>query len=255
MNAPSRSELIKHLQIYVKQHKIQIDSEFQGWESGVHAVLDCVFSSMADYKTTVLPTLKRFGEQPGMQDNPKLEFSHFIADVDKYNVDGNKFVFYAREIMKNEQEISGRTKVEVAYEVCKFFIDRGHETKASLKALPRGQPGTCETPPGEPGELECWVMEEMIKPGSAHKIRGMGPALGAYLLMNLGDEEHVKVDTMIQRVFTKPDFWKPRAGHPVDDKLIRDAVTCVARQMNTTPLRLDNALWRHESNVARERKG
>ncbi len=99
------------------------------------------------------------------------------------------------------------------------------------------------------------MLEEMIRPGADDKIKGMGPALGAYLLMNLGDEEHVKVDTMIQRVFTKPDFWKPRAGHLVDDALIRDAVTCVARQMNTTPLRLDNALWRHESDVARKRKG
>lgn len=254
MTAPHRLVLIEQLQTYVDQLAIQPDPEFVGWKSGVYAVLDCVFSSMADYETMVLPALQRLGERTDLKDDPDLTFSRFIQDVDHHLAGSGSFKSYAQEKMGNRQLIAGRTKLEVSYDVCNFFVRRGHETMASLQALPKGQPGTCETPPGEPGELERWVLQDMIRPGAAEKIRGMGPALGAYLLMNLGDEEHVKVDTMIQRVFAGFGEWKPRAGHPEDDALIRDAITCVARRLETTPRRLDNALWKRESDRAKAKK-
>lgn len=254
MTTPHRLVLIEELQTYVDQHAIRPDPEFLGWNSGVYAVLDCVFSSMADYTTMVLPALKRLGERTDLKDDPALTFSRFIQDVDHHLAASGSFKSYAHEKLGNCQKIAGRTKLEVSYDVCKFFVRWGHETMESLQALPKGQPGTCNTPPGEPGELERWVLQNMIRPCAAGKIRGMGPALGAYLLMNLGNEEYVKVDTMIQRVFAGLGEWRPKAGHPEDDALIRDAITCVARRMGTTPRRLDNALWKHESDRAKAKK-
>lgn len=254
MTAPHRLTVIEQLESYVDQYGIQPDPEFAGWKSGVYAVLDCVFSSMADYETMVLPALKRFGERTELRDESGLTFSRFIQDVNAHLAGPGSFTSYAREKLDNCQQIAGRTKLEVSYDVCKFFVDRGHETMASLQALPQGQPGTCDTPPGEPGQLERWVLDDIIRSGSCEKIRGMGPALGAYLLMNLGNEEYVKVDTMIRRVFADLGEWRPRAGRPEDDALIRDAITCIARRMDTTPRRLDNALWKRESDRAKAKK-
>jgi len=239
------------LRAFIAEHGIKPDSQFAHWQSGVYAVLDCVFSSQARYEITVLPALKRFAANTGLKDEPGLTFTAFVQSVDRFP-EPQRFTTYARNVMGNRQQLSGQTKVEVAYNVCQRFISCGHDTKAALlAALPKGKPADPATEtPATPSALETIVLGEMIKDGP-HKIRGMGAALGPYLLMSLGVEDYVKPDTLLLRLLGRIGGWLPRAGHPGDLALIQDTVTRVAREMQTTPARLDNALWRYESTLPR----
>jgi hypothetical protein len=244
---PSREGLTSDLRAFIAEKGIVPDPDFIHWNSGVYAVLDCVFSSMAKYATTVLPMLQqRFPLREGMQDVSGLTFTAFMRDVETFR-EATRFADYARDVMCNRQQISGRTKVEVAYDVCHFFVQRGHDTRASLLALPvskevRGASGVLLRV--ELGSLEHMVLEEMIE---QHAVRGIGPALGRYLLMCLGREEYVKPDTLLLRLMGHIGNWAPRPGHPGDIALIQDVVSSLAREMSTTPARLDNALWYYQS--------
>lgn len=94
---------------------------------------------MADYMTMVLPAVKRLGERTDLKDDPELTFSRSIQDVDHHLC---SFKSYAHEKLGNCQKIAGRTKLEVSYDVCKFFVRRVYETMESLQALPKDQPET-----------------------------------------------------------------------------------------------------------------
>jgi hypothetical protein len=246
MTLPDRDVLTRQLHDFVRTESIVPTATTLHWRSGVYAVLDCVYSSMAKFEEVVLPTLKRFGERSGLQDVPELKFSAFIKDVDERFPGPEGFDTYAKTVMGNRQRLSGRSKVEVAYEVCRFFASRKHETVGSLRSLPPGEPETL-------GELECLVLHRMMASGPAH-IRGIGVALGPYLLMSLGVETYVKPDTLLLRLLGRIGGWQPRAGHPGDLTLIRAVVTAVAQELNSTPARLDNALWQYERERARRHR-
>ncbi|ANE42670.1 hypothetical protein [Deinococcus puniceus] len=255
MTRPDPVALQGSLRAFIAEHDIKPDPQFFHWHSGVYAVLDCVFSSQAVYETTVLPALKRFAVNSGLEDQPGLTFTAFVQDVDRFP-EPHRFATYARDVMGNSQQLSGQTKVQVAYNVCQRFISRGYNTKAALlAALPQGKPADPATEtPATHSALEEMVLGEMIKDRS-HKIRGMGAALGPYLLMSLGVEDYVKPDTLLLRLLGRVGGWQPRAGHPGDLALIQDTVTHVAKEMQTSPARLDNALWRYESTLLRGKAG
>lgn len=170
---PDRQVLVTRLQAFVDQHDIRPKAPLVPWNSGVYAVLDCVFSCMADYTTVVLPTLERFGTNSGLHDQPDLTFHQFLEDVDNRFPGDDRFLLYATNIMVNRQQISGRTKVQVAYDVCAFFTARNFQTRAALQALPERQEE-------RPDELVHLILKELV---ARRKVRGIGPALGRYLLM------------------------------------------------------------------------
>jgi hypothetical protein len=243
MTIPDRDVLASQLHDFVQAERIVPTVKDLHWQSGVYAVLDCVYSAMAKFDSVVRPTLQRFGERSGLEDVPELRFGEFIENVDKRFSGPDRFNAYAETVMGNRQRLSGRSKVEVAYDVCRFFVRRGYETVGDLRALCQGGPETL-------GELEQLVLNEMMAPGPS-RIRGIGAALGPYLLMSLGVETYVKPDTLLLRLLGRIGGWQPRAGHAGDLMLVRAVVTAVARQLNSTPARLDNALWRHESQRSR----
>lgn len=246
MTQPNRDVLASQLLDFVQAERIVPTVKDLHWKSGVYAVLDCVYSAMAKFDTVVLPTLQRFGERSELKDVPTLKFSEFIGDVDELASGPERFGVYATAIMGNRQRLSGRSKVEVAYDVCQFFVHRGYETVGDVRALCQGGPETL-------GKLERLVLNEMKAPGPS-RIRGIGAALGPYLLMSLGVETYVKPDTLLLRLLGRIGSWQPRAGNAGDLILIRAVVTDVALQLNSTPARLDNALWRHESQRSRIRQ-
>ena len=250
---PSREGLTSDLRSFIAEKGIVPDPDFLRWNSGVYAVLDCVFSSMAKFASTVLPLLQqRFPQREGMQDGPDLTFTAFLRDVETFP-EATRFADYARDVMRNRQQISGRTKVEVAYDVCQFFARKGYDTRASLLALPVSE--EVRDPSGvlvrmELGPLERMVLVELVE---EHAVRGIGPALGRYLLMCLGREEYVKPDTLLLRLMGQISNWTPRPGHPGDIALIQDTISSLAAEMKTTPARLDNALWYYQSALGSNR--
>lgn len=210
-------------------------------KSGVYAVLDCVFSSMAKFETMVVPTLNRFGESSGLHDKPELTFDQFLDFVrgdHSARPSAERFAAVAREVFQNSQKISGRTKVEVAYDVCEFFAARGYQTKADLQKLPADA-------------LERLVMDEIVNlrgDSGITKIRGMGLALGAYLLICLGDTNFVKPDTLLLRLVGRiAGDWQPRSGDEQDYLLVRQAITLAGEKLGQPAAAVDNALWKYES--------
>ena len=222
---------VMSLQAFVQAENIQPNPNYEYWKSGLYCVLDCVYSAQARYASVVLPILQeRFPKATGLIDQPDLEFSAFLRDAGK-TPSADHFEDCAVNVMHNRQKIAGRLKVQVAWDVCQFFInhDPPLETLADLRKLGDTQ-------------LENLVLVELVG-----QIRGMGPVLGRYLLLMLGLEQHVKPDTLLVRLLSRVGGRTLQSGHQGDMHLIQQVVTEVANAMGTTPARLDNALWFYES--------
>lgn len=229
MIPPERSALVASLRAFVQAEQITPDPAYVHWNSGLYSVLDCVYSSQARYAQVVLPLLQeRFPVATGLKDAPDLLFSAFLDSVGAA-LTPERLEAYATETMRTRQKIAGRLKVEVAYDVCQFFVRRGFETRADLLAL---------------GEE---VLEPLVLTDLVREVRGIGPVLARYLLLLLGLERHVKPDTLLTRLLGRIGGWLPRAGHEGDMNLIREVVSAVADELGTTPALLDQALWLYES--------
>lgn len=220
--------------LYVLITNVGISPEMAGtpwlpWQSGVYALLDCIFSSQSDYNAVVLPLLRRLATRPNLRDEPGLCFSSFLADVDGFGKD--KFERYAVQVL-TRNKIAGRLKVEICYEAANFFVRQGLETMSDLHRL-----GV---------KLEPLILNDLQA-----KIHGVGPALAHYLLTLFGDEDHVKLDVMITRFWARMNDWCPRASHERDYQIVLATFRIVASRMSSTPARLDNAIWRYESSQAR----
>lgn len=253
MSRPSAEQLVAALLRFIENEPdIRMDAFQSDWRaSGVYAVLDCVFSSAARFEAVVVPTLGRFADRTGLRDEPELTFTqflNFVRDGQAGRPTPERFAEVASETFGNRQKIAGRTKVEVAYDVCEFFASRGHETKADLLALPAGEPFTCAHV-GETGELERLVMEHLVGGTPEQgKVRGMGWALGPYLLMCLGRTDCVKPDTLLLRLIGRVNgtAWCPQSSG-ADFRLVRQALGCVGERLGHPAAAVDHALWLHES--------
>lgn len=239
-SVPDQQHLIDTLAAFVDQQDMQ-PRALQPWNSSVYAVLDCVFSNQANYVSMVLPALKRFGERTGMLDTPELTLRQFTDDVDhRFPDEPDRFAVYAREIMGNRGKIGRQTKVEVAYHLAQFLIDKGFQTRADLISTQTG-------PDGE-DRLVKLVLKDIVM---NHGVYGIGPALGRYLLLLLG-RDYFKPDTLLLRLMGELGGWSPRAGHPGDIKLMEEAIRTVALTRGfKTAAELDNQLWKYQSEKAK----
>jgi hypothetical protein len=144
----------------------------------------------------------------------------------------DKFERYANEVVLNKQKISNRRKTEICYDVCHFFVQRGFETKSDLQVLSSA------------------ALQKLILDDLQQSIRGIGSTLAKYLMMLVGDESHIKPDTMILRFFSRLSLWQPRSSSDQDAEIIRQIIASVALNHDTTPARLDHAIWLFESHSA-----
>jgi hypothetical protein len=99
---PDRDVLASQLHDFVQAERIVPTVEGLHWQSGAYAV--------------VLPTLQRFEERSALENMPTLRFSEFIGNVDQQSPGPERFNAYAKTVMGNRQCLSGRSKIEVAYE-------------------------------------------------------------------------------------------------------------------------------------------
>lgn len=254
MSRPTAAELSEKIASFIEAQGIAPQKKYDSdWrKSGVYAVLDCVLSSQVRF-SVVEKSLATFAETSGLRDLPELTFSDFMEFVQGgsgLRPDAERFVWVAEHTFRYRGKISGRTKVEVAYDVCEFFAVRGYQTKRDLQNLPAGKPFTCSHA-GEIGELERLVMQDMVNLDghSPHKVRGMGLALGAYLLMCLGRTDFIKPDTLLLRRVGQIAAveWQPQSGNQEDYLLIRQAISCVAERLGQPAAAVDHALWKYES--------
>ncbi|WP_119673642.1 hypothetical protein [Deinococcus sp. RM] len=210
------------LSMFVQTHGIKVDPEFSLHASGVHSVVNCVFSAQARFDVVVLPLLKRLDDR--LPDVPELTFQAFVDDVDSLGTQA-----YAEDVLRNRQRLARRLKVEVARDVAAFFVRHGIQTVGDFQ------------------RLDDEAAEQLVLVDLVQEVRGIGPTLAHYLLWLLGREDHVKVDSLLTRLFARIGDWQPRLGHEADRVRITEAVRAVAAELGTTPARLDNALWQFES--------
>lgn len=256
MLQPTADQLTAALLTFIQKEQghLDFDAFAADWRrSGVYAVLDCVLSSQVRFKV-VERALGDFAAGSGLPDSEDLTFGEFLEFMragEEVRPSSGRFAWVAENIFKYRGRLAGRLKVEVAYDVCEFFAARGYQTKADLLDLPRGVPFTCSHP-GKPGELERLVMEEIVnlegKP-EVTKVRGMGLALGTYLLICLGHTDFVKPDTLLLRRMGQIGGadWKPRSSNVEDYRLIRQAISCAGEQLGYPAAAVEHALWQYES--------
>ncbi|AKH17926.1 hypothetical protein [Deinococcus soli (ex Cha et al. 2016)] len=210
------------LSAFIQTHGIRVDPDFSLHASGVHSVVNCVFSAQARFEVVVLPLLARLNDR--LPEVPGLTFQAFVEDVDSLGVQA-----YAKEVLCNRQQLSGRLKVDVARDVAAFFVRHGVQTVGDFRLL-------------DDETAEQLVLVELVQ-----EVRGIGPTLAHYLLWLMGREDHVKVDSLLTRLFARIGDWQPRMGNDADRARITAAIRAVAAELGTTPARLDNALWQFES--------
>lgn len=229
--------LTDKLRAFVQQENIQPDPNFELPKSGVHAVVDCVFSAQVKFVPIVVPLLARLSKR--LPDTSELKFSEFIADVNQLG-----YQRYAEEVLTRHR-LARKLKVEVAYVTAKFFVDRGYETQAQFQL-----PSDLKSKVGKAKEeeIQALILNDLVA-----KVHGIGPVLARYLMWLLGDERHVKPDTLLTRLLARISGQALIYGRAEDMERIKLAITAVAKEMETTPARLDNALWIYESTLKREK--
>ncbi|ULH18224.1 hypothetical protein MF271_22410 (plasmid) [Deinococcus sp. KNUC1210] len=123
MTPPGLAELVSSLRAFVQEEGIQPDPAYIQWNSGLYAVLDCVYSSQVRYALIVLPLLQqRFPAATGLKDTLELTFSAFLDSVGR-DPTPERLEAYAANTLRTRHKIAGRLKVEVAYDVCRFFVE------------------------------------------------------------------------------------------------------------------------------------
>jgi hypothetical protein len=185
-----REELAERLRELVVSSGVLTDSPAPPWEtrqSGVYSVVDCIYRVRSHYEYVVLPMLRRLATRPGLGDCPCLKFSAFLADVDRFGPD--KFTSYADHVL-TRNKLAGRLKVEICYDVCRFFVDRNIETIDDIR---------------EQGDS----VEKMILEDLQLDVRGIGVSLAHQLLSQIGYEDHVNLDAMIVRFWSRMNIWTP----------------------------------------------
>lgn len=118
-------QLTERLREFVQRENIHANPYFKIYGSGVHGVVDCVFSAQARYGT-VVRALGRLENR--LPDLPTLTFTEFLDDVQTLGSDQ-----YAASVLTHQQ-LARRLKVDVACDVARFFVTAGIETKADLHA-------------------------------------------------------------------------------------------------------------------------
>lgn len=223
-------DLARRLSEFVHDKKIEIDSNFKVYESSVHAVVDCIFSSQTRYEA-VKNVMERLNAR--LPDRPDLNFSEFIRDIEQVGPEE-----YARDVLKNQQQIAGRLKTEICRDVASFFTRRGYDTKMAFQLPPEPE---AQAYAEKKADLERLILQELVE-----EVEGIGPVLARYLLLLLGDESAVKPDTIITRLFEKLSSERFPMGDKPAMKRIEAAIQVVAVEQGVTPARLDNALWSYE---------
>ena len=186
-----------------------------GWPNDADcALIDSVFSTRANYKTTVLPLVKRWRDWPSRPAGGRLS-SILKVPVDDF-----------RSVIDNDQFVPGRSKnrlrkYEAVYEVADRLVSRHLDEPDQIRA--------CAIDDGK-------LLEDLVR-----RTKGVGRAQYSYFLMLLG-VQGIKADTLVTA-------WVERAiGIKGLTQLeVERLVTESADQLDVSPIVVDHTIWSSES--------
>ena len=186
-----------------------------GWPNEADcALIDSIFSTRANYKTTVLPLVKRWRDWPAKPPGGRLS-SILKVPVQDF-----------RAVIDNDQLVPGRSKnclrkYEAVYEVADRLV--AHHLD-------------------EPDQIRlCAVEDSKLLESLVCQIKGVGRAQYSYFLMLLG-VQGVKADTLVTA-------WVERAigASGLSQLEIERLVTEAADQLGVSPTVVDHTIWSSES--------
>ena len=144
-------------------------------------ILDCVYSLRAKYFAVTVPVLQRYADtyMEGNLYAAQDTLSDFIAHIREFA----DCAAFARDVLKNNQVLSGRNKAEVCYEIAtKLHELLNMDTFDDFRYFEK------ET-----------LLEIVLR-----SVKGMGDAGVNYMFMMAGDPNRCKPDVHIHRCIKMP---------------------------------------------------
>lgn len=182
-------------------------------------ILDCVYSLRAQYYRVTVPIVNRYADR-FMEGDRHAEGYTLLDFINHIKETGGSHKF-AHEILKNNQQLNGRLKSEICYELAR---------KSRLLDI--------ETIEDFQNYKSVEVLEIIIK-----SVKGIGPAGLNYLFMLAGDSDRCKPDVHIHQCIVDA------CGNDVTDedcqKLLTEAVKVLrVEYIDITVRALDSLIWK-----------
>jgi hypothetical protein len=182
-------------------------------------IIDCVYSLRAKYDLVTLPIVNRYATK--FMGGDKLACGYTLGDLMNHiELSGGTHMF-ASEVLKNLQQLNGRLKTDICYELAR-----------KLRLL------KIDTIEDFNNYKDIEILEIMIS-----SVKGIGPAGLNYLFMLAGDSGRCKPDVHIHQ------FIYDAIGSDVTDeqcqKILTDAVHILKENYkNITVSTLDSVIWK-----------
>jgi len=181
-------------------------------------IIDCVYSLRARYFPVTVPIVNRYAEK--FMGGDKLAGGYTLLDFMNHIEMSGGTQKFASEALKNYQQLSGRLKSDICYELARKLRLLKIETIEDFYNYDNTE-----------------ILEITIS-----SVKGIGPAGLNYLFMLAGDPNRCKPDVHIHR------FIYDAIGRNVTDEecqnLLTDAVQILKEEYkNITVRTLDSIIW------------
>lgn len=181
-------------------------------------IIDCVYSLRAKYFQITIPIVNRYSEY--YMSGDKLASGYTVTDLMNHiDLSGGTQKF-ASDILKNKQQLSGRLKSDICYELARKLKLLSIETIEDFNKYENTE-----------------ILEITIQ-----SVKGIGPAGLNYLFMLAGDPDRCKPDVHIHR------FIYDAIGKNVTDEECQILLTEVVKNLkieypSITVRTLDSIIW------------
>ena len=168
---------------------------FEPYRSLNTCIIDCVYSLRAKYFQVTVPIVNRYADR--FMQGDKFAFGYTLNDVMNHIELSGGTQRFASEILKNNQQLSGRLKSDICYELARKLRLLKIETIDDFNNFENTE-----------------ILEITIS-----SVKGIGPAGLNYLFMLAGDPDRCKPDVHIHR------FIYDAIGKNVSDEECQNLLT------------------------------
>jgi len=181
-------------------------------------IVDCVYSLRARYFQVTVPIVQRYADK--YMNGDRLPRGYTLSDLMNQIELAGGFSKFASEVLKNNQQISGRLKSEICYELARKLRLLNIETIDDFNKHENTE-----------------ILEIIIR-----SVKGIGTAGLNYLFMLAGDPDRCKPDVHIH------SFIFDAIGRDVTDDecqyLLTDTIKVLKNEYpNITVRTLDSIIW------------
>lgn len=182
-------------------------------------IIDCIYSLMARYCAVTVPIVERYAEK--FMNNDKFKSNENCKDLIAHIDSAGGYEKFAEDILNNRQQIGGRLKSEVCYEIAQKLLQLKINTIDDFKNYKDTE------------SLET----------ALYSIQGVGEAGVNYLFMLAGDQNRCKPDVHIHQ-FIKEACGIENASNTECQELFSDAIKILNSDYpNLTVSHLDYIIW------------